>query len=262
MPFDSKMTQSPVLSSVLKITAIVGLSSLVTLLTFRALGGLSLSIHEVSTQKNNTFDVTGRSQISVIPDEARVTLGVSVSDSSVESAQSTLNQKLDTIIKALTELGIPKDSIKTTNYSINPQYDFRPESQRQITAYFANTTIEMKLTDFNKLSQAISAATAAGANEVNGIQFGLSEDLEAKTRRQAREEAINQAKEEAKDLAGLADMRLGKIINVIETAPFEPPIYSTMAKAEGLGGGADMPAQLEPGNSIFSYQVILSYETH
>lgn len=255
-----------VIVSVVKAVVIVSLSAVVTIVTARIVGGAALTVNQTTTQKSSTFDVTGTSQVAVIPDEARVNLGVTVSGATVAATQNQLNQNLNQILTSLNQLGIKKDDIKTLNYSIYPEYnrgDFPvDQGPTQISGYRADTTVQIKVTDFAQLNQVIDTATANGANQVNGIEFTLSEAKELEVKEQARQEAIDQAKQNAQQLAKLAGMRLGKIVNVIEQQPFNPPMYSMMDRAQGFGGGVETtPTQVEPGTSTFNYQVTVSYET-
>lgn len=226
-------------------------------------GGIQFSVSEISTQKQGTFDVTGESKITTIPDQAEVTLGISINDSTVKGAQDQANQVINAISQTLGEMDIAKEDIQTENYSLYPNYDFQTGSQR-ITGYSVNANLVVTLTDFSKLNQAIDAATSVGANQVGGITFSLSDDKKADIEETARKEAIDNAKEKANQLANLAGMRLGKIVNVFESPMGAPgPIMFERAlavdAAQGVGGGA--PTNVEPGSTSFTYTVTLSYET-
>lgn len=228
----------------------------------RLVGPVPLSVQQTLTQKEQTFNVTGESEIAAIPDQAEISLGVEVVRNQVADAQTAVNEINNNIIQALKDQGVAEKDIKTTNYSVNPEYDFESPG-RQISGYRANAQLRVKLSDFEKVNQVIDTATGLGANQVHGISFTLSEDLEKDLVKQAREEAINDAKQDAEELARLSGIRLGKIINVIESQQNGQPIpFLANERAIGMGDMAmDSSTQIEPGSSTFNYQVTLSYET-
>lgn len=231
------------------------------LLIVRALGPLPVSVSQTTTQKESSFSVTGESEIVTSPDQAEVSAGIVVNRPTIAAAQDEANRVASTLTQSLQEIGIKKEDIKTTNYNVQPEYDYQNPGQR-ILGYSVNTNMQIKTKNLDLVNQIIDTATAAGANQVHGVQFTLSEEKEKELTKQAREEAINDAQANAKELAQLAGMKLGRIVNIMENTGGQPPIYfaeKSMA-VDGLGGGGE-PTQIEPGSTNFSYSVTLSYET-
>lgn len=222
---------------------------------------IPLSVTQVTTEKSSAFSATGMSTISTIPDKVEITLGVSRRESDIKQAQARANEIINKINADLQGLGINKDDIKTQNYSIYPNYDFQTGGQR-ITGYSVDISLTVSLTDFEKLNTVVDMATAAGANQVSGIQFELSEEKEREIKNQAREEAIADARANAEQLSRMAGMRLGKVINVVEEPQGngEYPMFAQDA-AIGRGGSAGAPTNIEPGSTSYTYTVTLSYET-
>ncbi|MBU0579082.1 SIMPL domain-containing protein, partial [Patescibacteria group bacterium] len=159
------------------------------------------------------------------------------------------------------KLGINEKDIQTQNYRVSPEYDYS-SPERRITGYRVNTEVVVKITDFEKLNQIIDTATGLGANQVGGISFSLSEKKQAELKKEARKEAIAEAKDSAEELAKLAGIKLERVINVTESDGnnYPQPMY---ARAEMALGGArpEEPTQIEPGSEIYRYSVTLSYET-
>lgn len=251
-----------VLVTIIKSVAIVSLSAVVTIVAAKMVGGASLSVNQVSTQKMSTFDVTGESEIVAIPDEATIQMGINVNKATVAQAQDEINKTINAVTKAVKDLGVSSDDIKTTNYSIYPNYDYQSSVQK-ITGYSASTNIVVKIKDFEKLNNVIDAGTASGANSISGVSFQLSETKEAELKKQARQEAINKAKDNAQELSKLAGMQLGKIINIYEQPNYytpRPTFEKAMLSSDMAMGGAE-PTNIEPGSTTYSYSVTLSFET-
>ncbi len=250
----------PALQTVMISTLAVGSAVAVT----RAFGGPAFSINQVSTNKQSTFDVTGESKITTIPDQAEVRMGISINESTVKAAQDKANTVTNAINTQLAGLGIEKKDIKTENYSLYPNYDYQNGTGQRIVGYSVNANLVVTIKDFAILNQAIDTATQVGANQIGGITFTLSDEKRDETEKEARKEAIENAKKKASELSRLAGMRLGSIVNVYESPMGDSKIYPMMAEsammdARGAGGGS--PTNVEPGSTTYSYSVTLSYET-
>jgi uncharacterized protein len=250
-----------ILRSLLKIGLTAIVITIAVIGTIRLIGNPAISVNQVSTQKNSTFDVTGQSQMAVVPDKAEVRLGIVVNKPTVAEAQGEINRISTAITDQLVALGIEKKYIKTADYSINPDYRYEPTALNRIVGYNANSTVVVEIRNFELLNQAIDKATTTGANSVGGISFGLTEETQKKVEEAARVEAVEEAKTKAESLAKIAGIRLGKVINVQENAGAQPPVIYADAMKMSQAGGGGAPTELEPGTSMFNYSVTLSYET-
>lgn len=213
-----------------------------------------------SSQASGELAVVGEGKIDITPNNASVDLGIVTNDAkSVEDAQNQINKVNNAIVENLTQLGIDKKDIKTSNYSIMPNYDYTKGGAGTITGYNGNTTVTVKVKDTSKLPDVIAAATKGGANQVMGTNYSV--ESPEKYREQARNKAIANAKEQAQKLANELGIRLGKVTNIVESkndnGPF-PMMYKT--EAVSLGGGNAPSADLQPGTQTISSSVTLYFE--
>lgn len=219
-------------------------------------GPIPFSVNSVNTTKYDTFNVTGEGKVNITPDIGVVSVGVTSDGVTVKAAQDQINSVIKKISDAVKALGVGIQDIQTTNYNINPKYEFISGSQR-VNGYSANTTLTIKVKDLDKINQVIDAATTNGANQVNGLIFDVEDRTKAEN--EAREKAVSDAKKKAEVAAKVAGFSLGRIINYQEYTG-EPPIILQ----RGGGGGAlsaDVEqTQVEPGSSEITVSVTLSYE--
>lgn len=216
-------------------------------------GPIPFSVTSVTTQKTDTFSVTGEGKIAIKPDMAQVMVGVTVNGASVREVQSDLNSKINQVTEAIKKLGIEGKDIQTASYNIYPNYDYR-ESGSRITGYNANTNLTIKVRDIDKINSVIDAASGSGANQVGGISFDV--DDKTKAQNEARTRAVEEAKKKANEAAKIAGFKLGKIINYSETFGGEPRPIPLAAREAGGG----VPTQVEPGSAEISVQVTLTYQ--
>lgn len=222
---------------------------------------IPLSVSQTTTEKSSAFSATGHSSVSTVPDKVEITLGVSLKENDIQQAQARANGIIQKINTDLQALGVNKDDIKTQNYSIYPNYNYQTGGQ-QLIGYSVDVTINVSLTDFQKLNKVVDLATQAGANQVNGIQFTLSDQKEREVKAKARAEAIEDAKTNAQDLAQLAGMRLGKVVNIVEdNGNSYPTPYLAADAMMGKGGAGGAPTNIQPGSTNYTYSATISYET-
>lgn len=218
---------------------------------------IAYPINITTRQVSAELAVVGEGKVDVIPDTGIVTLGIVVNNVvTVEEAQKKINEVNNSIVASLEELGINEEDIKTSNYSINPSYNYRG-NERTINGYNGNASLTVKVRDIDLLPKVITNSTEAGANQVLGTNFVIDEP--EKYREDARDKAIENAREQAKKLADKLGIKLGKVTNIVESDSSAPPIYEARSLSlEGLGG-VEAP-DLQPGSQTISSTVTLYFE--
>ncbi len=234
--------------------AIVSIFTIFYLFT-RFFGPIPLTINSVTTTKTDLFTVSGEGEAAGIPDTALLSLGVTKRAVTVKAAQNQVNQVANAIIGDLKKLGVDEKDIKTTNYSVYPDYDYT--RGQTITGYSVTQNLEVKITPIEKANQAVDIATANGANMVGGITFTLNDEIKKSLEEEARKDAVKKAKGKAQSLANAAGIRLGRIVNVQESQGYQPPIALETRALDARGGE---PTQLTPGENTIRTSVTLSYE--
>lgn len=233
-------------------------------------GPVPFSINSVNTTKTDLFSSSGEGKATAIPDQATVDAGVTQTAATVVDAQNKVNAKTQKIIIEIKKLGVLDKDIKTTNYSVTPNYGDNGgvpmmfpirTGRNNITGYTVTQNLEINVKDLAKVNKAIDSATANGANMVGGTNFTFSDELQKKLENQARIQAVNNAKEKAQSLANASGIRLGKVVNVIESGNGFP---QPLAMMKGAGGAADQstPTNVTPGENNVTINVVIYYETY
>lgn len=212
--------------------------------------------------------VTGRGIVSYQPDIANVTMGVQIDKvPKAENALEQMNEKTNKIIAALENLGISKDKIMTQNYSVYPQYEYK-DGATNLVGYNANQQLVVKVenaaSDKETLSKVIANATAAGANQINGISFDVSNLNDLK--QQARLAAMADAKSKTNELVEAAGLKKTKrVFGWYETIIKAPDVEVGVPVYAGLGGSdsgktiASAP-QVPSGVQQIIIDIALNYE--
>lgn len=219
--------------------------------------GPKLPISVLSQQKGEPLVVSGEGKVSVVPDIAKVTLGIEENGASLKTVQDSVNKKSNNLVEILKKLGIGKGDIKTTSYNVHPEYNY-DERTPKITGFRVSISYEVKITDFDKINDVLVKATEVGANTIGNISFEVNDETKNTKLNEARKQAVEAAKTKADGLARAAGISLGKIINISESKGTEPrPIYTLK---EGIGSAPPIQPDIQPGETEISVMVSLSYE--
>lgn len=212
-----------------------------------------------------SFSVSADGKAVGIPDVAEFTLGViSEGGKDVATLQTQNSKKINTINAFLKAHQIADKDIKTTNYNIDPRYQYYncvdkgPCPPPDITGYSINQSVNVKIRDFSKIGDLLSGVVQNGANSVSQLIFTI--DDPTKVQNEARAQAITKAQEKAVGIARAGGFGIGRLLSIEESVPQTPyPPYPMAMEASGLGGRGGAPV-IEPGSQETSVSVTLKYE--
>jgi len=234
------------------VTVILTVGALILgLFLFSLIGNVNLSLGQ-NTER--TFTVEGQGKVEVTPDTYTSTFTVQEQGDTQEQAQQAGNTKQNEALQALRDLGFAEEDIKTTQYSINPRYDFpSPERGREEAGFdfFQSTSIETK--ERATMEQALDRLAAIGIN-IGGINIEADEE---EYMQEARKNAMEDAREKAEELAKAGGFRVGKIVTVSEASFGQPPIEFREAALPGTGA-ADQSV-ISPGTDEVTATVSVTY---
>ncbi len=212
--------------------------------------------------KNYQFSVTAEGKATAVPDIATLRVGVYTPTKKTAAMAVKVNtEKMNKVIEALKVIEIDKKDIKTTNYNLNPVYDWTDKAGRRLKGYEVRQELTIKIRDLEKIGQVVQAATAQGANQIGGISFTI-DDQEA-LKAQAIKIAINKARTKAVRLAEESGLKLGKVINVIEGQSHVPLLRTSKIYAEQAINAVkdNIPEPtIEAGQQEIKVNVTLVYE--
>jgi uncharacterized protein len=212
---------------------------------------------EQSASPVSSIRVTGDSLVSAKPDRVQIDVGVLTQATQSQSAAAQNATRLQAALTALAKAVGPGADIKTVSYSLNPNYQYHPNGgEPTITGYTATNVVRVTLSDLAKIGSVIDTATASGANQVQGIQFTLSD--EQIVRSQALREAALKARADADVLAAALGLKVVRVLSVEENGSTGGPVRPVMFEARGMAAKAPTPVQ--PGSIDVGANVVLTVE--
>ena len=222
-----------------------------------------LSIPGLALAQDNTLPdkpvvvVSASGLINVTPDQARISMAVLKTDPSLTKALQANNLTTEQVMSALKKAGISGENIKTSNFSVYPEYDYSEKGRGKITSYQVRNEISVLVNNLDRVGEILNTAINSGANTLNYINFTKADTLDAEN--QALTQAVNRARDKALVLSNAAGRNLGRLINISEG--YSQPIpYSNVVYAESAKGMGDAAVPINPGELQISANVTLIYE--
>jgi len=206
------------------------------------------------TQKN-TLTVAGSGTVTAKPDEATISVGILTQASTASEALSQNSLIMNEVIASLLAMGVPEDKIKTSGFSIYPIYsDYKEGEVSRIVAYRVSNMVSATTDNLEIVGELIDKAVAAGANQVNGVYFSLSEAGMKSIRNQMIAKAVADAREKADLITSSLNVKILGVLTVTEQGSFYPSVVYRSAE---LAGAPSTPIQ--PGTLDVTYSVQVVY---
>jgi uncharacterized protein YggE len=173
------------------------------------------------------ISVTGEASVSVAPDLAQIEGGVTSEAKTAHEASDANNAAMGKVLLALKSAGIDEKDFQTTRLSLQPQTAPNRPGPSAIVGYRASNRVTIRLRDVTKLASVIDTLVGAGANDLGGINFMVSDA--SKLLDEARGQAIADARRKAEIYAKAAGVTLGAPLSISEGGAPGPMPYRRMA---------------------------------
>ena len=203
----------------------------------------------VAVTENATITVTGSASVTLKADYARISVGVSTKDKTVEAAAQANNAAIYAVIDALKEAGVAEEDIATSNYSVHAEYDYASFGGQKLTGYNVTNQLTVIIRDMEHIGATLDKATAAGANNIYNIEFLSTKADEAQD--EATVYAVQDAMRRAKLLASAAGLNLGGIKSISDTvASYGIVTRSYASKLDAVAGNSILPDDTSVSASV------------
>lgn len=190
-----------------------------SLLLLVAMLGLGMSVHAQSAEQG--IVVRGTGIVMGEPDVAKVVLGVDIVEADLATALDEADAAMAAVQQALVDGGVETRDIRTNAFNIWRE-DVRDDDGTVTGQRFHVThTYDVTVRALDTIGTLIPAAVTAGANNVGGISFTISDTTELE--RQARQAAMADAKDRAEQLASAGGVILGAPLAIEETSGVQAP---------------------------------------
>ncbi len=205
-----------------------------------------------------TIRVEAEGKVSVKPDIAMTTMGMTTEAATVAEAQQKNTEVVNKLVSRIKELGIDAADIQTQDYSVYPAYNYPTDgSKPELRGYTISQNVTIKIRDLNKANQVLGLAGEVGATNVSGLEFTIDDKdayLEA-----ARAEALKKVGEKAAALSSNLGLRLSGIVSYDEYEASNEAYYGAKVYDMVLESAGSAP-QIEAGTNDVVLHVGVTFE--
>ncbi len=184
------------------------------------LAAVSLVGGQAEAQTPRLVRAAGEAVIKVKPDLAIVNVGVVTQAATARDANVQNAAQVEAVLAQLRQVLGSNADIKTTSYSLTPNYRYSQTAPPTLIGYTATNNVEVNIADLSVVGSVIDAASQAGANNIGSLQFTLKDP--EPVRLQALGLAAKQGKAHAEAIAAGLGARVGSVINAAEGVTVTP----------------------------------------
>lgn len=220
--------------------------------------------NQISYYKGNAITVNNSEKVTVVPDIAEIVYSVHTQAKNAASCQQENTASVSQVIELLKSLNVAETSIQTSDYYMNPIYDYSGNTAR-ITGYEATTTLTVSDLPIDELDEILAKSVDGGINTIQSITYMASRYDESY--HQALTNAVSAAYEKASVLAQAAGCTVGNVISIQETSGYSEARYTDTAltnmsrsmKKEAEYSLADT-AGIMPGEIQIEASIVAEYQ--
>lgn len=277
LPFNGltgERLRKALLTAVVLLAAFLAVQILSTLIGMRYIG--------TGVAAANTISVSGHGEELAVPDIATFNFSVVSDKTTVDAAQADATAKANAVTAYLTAAGVDKKDIQTSDYSIQPQYDYQTQvcpqaavapsingssasavycggGKQVLKGYEVRQSTTIKVRDTAKAGELLAGVGTQGATEVSGLNFTFDNPTAVQT--SARNKAIADAKTKADALAKQLGVSLVRVVSFNENSsggyPRPMMAYSTAAGNQAKDAVAP---EISVGQNNTTDDVTITYE--
>ncbi|HZD55747.1 MAG TPA: SIMPL domain-containing protein [Anaerolineales bacterium] len=233
---------------------IIGLMLMAILLSACGAAVAQTASPSSESQPERTLTVTGNGKVFLTPDIANVSIGVHTEGTDAAEAVSTNNAQTQQVIEELKGMAVEAKDIQTTNFSIYPRQEYDNNGNLTGITYVVDNTVYVTVRDLSKIGDLLNTVVQSGANSISGIQFDVADRVKALS--SARKAAVDNARDQAEELAQAAGVQLGPVQSIAISS--STPIPLAQSREALAAPAAEVP--ISPGQLSISVDVTVVYE--
>ena len=199
----------------------------------------------------------GEGVVQAVPDRAFVNITAESRAGTPREAQKKNTDLMQPVIEKLKGAGIPADAIKTIQYELQREWDYR-DNRRVPKGYLARNTIEVRVDAIDKAGEIVDLAVTAGATSVGDIRFDLKD--RSKLEREALRIAVADARARADAAAAGAGVSIARVVRIEEHGIIAAPPPIPFAREAMMAKDESQPVPVAAGQMELRARVTLTSE--
>lgn len=172
--------------------------------------------------------ISAEGKVSVTPDAVRIYATVSLVRESSALVLQSANQASAKVRAAFQASGIDRKDVRTQSVTVYPEYNYSQDRGSTLVGYRASQSFDVVVRNASTAGSVVDAIVAAGGDDlqVNSVAPFVLDAANATA--SARENAVRNARAKARSYASLLEVKLGKVISLVEgsSPSFGGPVFA------------------------------------
>lgn len=223
---------------------------------------LNSAIASDGSSESRKVTVDGTAEVSAVPDENLFYASYEEKNADQIAAKDAAVSKAEQVVAELENLGVESSQI-TNDIGTYEDYDYDCVGCNNPVGYVAYNNLQIKINDADLAEKVYNYLLTTDATGQVTPNSNFSTDKEKQLKVDARKLAVEDAKNQAQQLADELEADLGKVISVEEKQGFDiyyGGIYDDVATQEARIDGPVEPAQLLTGERELNFTVEVVFE--
>jgi uncharacterized protein len=205
--------------------------------------------------EKRTISLAASGIVKTTPDMVEISTGVNSEAPSARAALDKNTEAMSKVVEGLKNEGIEAKDIQTANFSIGPVYEQNTDGKPPVvTGYRVTNQVRITVHDTGKLGAILDKVVSLGANQIDSIEFGVSEPEALKD--EARKLALKNVTDNAKLYTEAAGVGLGQILTITEEETSYQPVFREAAAP--MAAAKAVP--IEAGTASVEVRVRVTWE--
>ncbi len=194
------------------------------------------------------LQVTGFGEVSMPPDSATFSVEVQKSAVTASAAKDAADKAVYAFLLRLNNENVNRDDIQSANIRLSPEYQYGEGRERKQTGFRASRTVTVIVRDLAQLNPLLNASLGDGIDAINNINMTVSH--EAEYQRQARQLAIADARQKAKEIAAGFDMKVDSVWQIQYQSHRPMPMMRGVLLADSIESNSYQDSKISTQDTI------------
>lgn len=209
------------------------------------------------TKPAETISVSATGKTSVVPNVAQLSASMITYNKNLDEGRKINEKKVTNLVTNLKQLGVQDKDIKTEYISgqlgNEPVRIDDPFPNPNTNVVTHNITVTVR--DLEQIDEAIATITKEATNLYGPNLTVADEDLET-AKSQARQDAVENAKQKAEELAKLSERKLGRTVKIQEQGDYGYPIPIYAQSETDL---REKATSIQPGQNEVTINLLVDF---
>ncbi|MCG1001946.1 MULTISPECIES: SIMPL domain-containing protein [Halobacterium] len=201
-------------------TVLIAVLGTALLVTAGVAGALTLGSGSATAGQaapdGQSITVSADGTVEASPDQAVVRVAVTATGNDSSAVRDEIAERVETMRSALESDGIPSENVRTAHFDIRQEIERTPEGTER-GQYVGTHAFEITVEDIDAAGEVIDTAVNNGADRVDGVSFGLSDEKRETLYQDALTNAMGNAETRAQTLADAGGLSVTDTHTIVST---------------------------------------------